>query len=88
MRTVKQSNDRYKPDTWKGVTRDGVHGAGYTCPNGHTGSLTDHTIASDGTVAPSVVCPEDGCNFHEYIQLEGWSGMDFFKGVDMFSSRG
>lgn len=74
MRSVLQSNDRYEPDTWKGVIRDGVRGAGYTCPNGHTASLADHDIAENGMVAPSVVCPEEGCTFHEYIQLEGWIG--------------
>ena len=42
------------------------------CSNGHIGSLLDHTIASDGLVTPSVVCQHEGCNYHEYIKLEGW----------------
>lgn len=47
------------------------------CPNGHNCAIgvpgiTRHTIASDGTVNPSVVCPEDGCGFHEFVRLEGW----------------
>ena len=41
------------------------------CPNGHLADL-DHTIAADGTVSPSVVCPEGGCGWHEHVQLEGW----------------
>ena len=45
------------------------------CPKGHIGQL-DHTIAEDGTVSPSVVCPESGCGFHEYVRLEGWKGFE------------
>lgn len=41
------------------------------CANGHLGML-DHSIDDDGTVKPSVVCMEEGCNFHEWIQLVGW----------------
>ena len=44
-------------------------------------SLTDHTIASDGAVFPSVVCrefhdaepPRQACTFHEFVTLDGWS---------------
>lgn len=31
-----------------------------------------HTIASGGTVSPSMVCPHADCLFHDFIQLEGW----------------
>jgi hypothetical protein len=31
-----------------------------------------HTIAADGTVQPSMVCPHHGCTFHEFIRLDGW----------------
>lgn len=41
------------------------------CPNGHF-ALLDHEIADDGTVSPSVVCPWDGCGFHEFIRLLDW----------------
>lgn len=41
------------------------------CPQGHTGTL-DHEIDDRGVVTPSVVCPEDGCGFHEHIKLNGW----------------
>lgn len=44
------------------------------CRNGHLATLTDHQIAHDGTVTPSVVCPADGCDFHEHVQLAGWPG--------------
>jgi hypothetical protein len=29
-----------------------------------------HDIAQDGTVSPSVGCPQ--CGYHEFIKLEGW----------------
>lgn len=45
-------------------------------PNGHYLSIHDHTILSDGTVLPSVVCPVKGCNFHEYIKLEGFENLE------------
>jgi hypothetical protein len=79
--------------TWKGATLadSAVPSALMTCPNGHTVSLADHTIllvdadedvATDtkGIVQPSVVCPEDGCNFKGYVDLIGWG--DFIKEND------
>lgn len=60
--------------TWKPVTMAKGNGrsALFSCSNGHPGSLFDHSISEDGTVTPSVVCPEDGCTFHEHIRLVGW----------------
>ena len=60
------------PNTWKPVTVDGGLTALYTCPNGHGGLIDEHTIHADGRVEPSVVCTEDGCDFHDYIRLVGW----------------
>lgn len=40
------------------------------CPNGHVGDLSDHTIAIDGMVTPSVQCPK--CGFHEHVKLIGY----------------
>jgi hypothetical protein len=75
MSSYPQSND-YLPGTWKGLKPGSVPGgkrsATFTCTNGHTCTLLIHTIADDGTVTPSVVCPYEGCGFHEFIQLEGW----------------
>jgi len=51
-------------------TEDGLS-AWMKCPNGHLATLTDHQIDANGTVAPSVVCPED-CSFHEFVRLVGW----------------
>ena len=43
------------------------------CAKGHVAFLdSGHAIADDGTVTPSLVCPEDGCDFHEFVKLEGW----------------
>lgn len=64
-----------------GVFRDGKQegtierrSAWATCPNGHTASLADHEIAADGTVSPSLVCPHERCDFHDFVRLEGWGG--------------
>lgn len=32
-----------------------------------------HHIFTTGEVQPSLVCPNDGCSFHEYVILEDWS---------------
>ena len=70
-----------KPLTWWGLRKaDGTRSATMACPNGHEATLTDHEIREDGTVMlphigevlPSVVCPYEGCTFHDYVQLEGW----------------
>lgn len=52
------------------------------CPNGHISSLysvrsdapasTHHVIDDTGVVTPSVVCPREGCDWHERIVLESW----------------
>ena len=66
-------DNNYRPGSWKRLALSaGGRSASFTCPNGHHGSLIDHRITEDGTVDPSVVCPEGGCNFHEYIRLVGW----------------
>ena len=43
----------------------------FRCPNGHYGTLGDHTVADDGMVSPSVECAL--CPFHDTIQLSGWT---------------
>ena len=42
------------------------------CPAGHSLVLKGHSIDASGLVWPSVVCPESGCNFHEFVELEDW----------------
>ena len=65
-------DSEYKPGTWKGGFAWNGKTALVTCINGHTCTLSEHKIADDGTVSPSLVCPYDGCNFHEFVKLEGW----------------
>ncbi len=57
--------------SWHPVNVDGKRTAVVTCPNRHTCYL-DHEILSDGTVRPSLVCPIDGCGFHEHVKLSSW----------------
>ncbi len=38
---------------------------------GAKATLEDHSIAPDGTVNPSLVCPE-GCGWHVFGRLVGW----------------
>jgi predicted RNA-binding Zn-ribbon protein involved in translation (DUF1610 family) len=44
----------------------------FLCPKcGKSVAVSDrtHTIAEDGTVTPSMVCPHEGCCFHEFIRF-------------------
>jgi hypothetical protein len=70
-------SDNYEPGTWKGLQMpDGQRSALITCSRGHTGILINHTISDDGGVSPSVACSERGCDFHEWVTLEGWVGAE------------
>jgi hypothetical protein len=42
------------------------------CPGCGQIATLDHDVADDGTVTPSLVCPVEGCNFHEFVRLDGW----------------
>lgn len=62
--------------TWQPVAESSRHifkariccpGCGYDCTLRGT-----HDVADDGAVSPSLVCPNDGCGFHEFVKLEGW----------------
>ena len=66
---------KMEPLQWLPVTRESSGlppTASVTCENRHEGLISDHAIAEDGTVSPSVVCTQEGCGWHEYIRLEGW----------------
>lgn len=43
-----------------------------SCHNGHEFVLRGHAVNADGLVSPSVVCPVEGCTFHEYVTLNEW----------------
>lgn len=60
--------DKYKKATDPGFkTKAWVH-----CPRCDRRSALDHDIGADGKVSPSLVCPYDDCDFHDYVTLEGW----------------
>lgn len=65
-----------RPGTWRLCRRDGVLAANFICPgcgtSGGLGHGTNHEVAADGTVSPSVVCDTGNCDFHEFIRLLGW----------------
>ena len=44
------------------------------CTRGHQTRMTSkiHGVDGAGRVTPSYICTIPGCDFHEYIQLEGW----------------
>ena len=44
------------------------------CPSGHLGTLSRkiHQVSNEGIISPSYVCPNNGCDFHEYVELAGW----------------
>lgn len=77
------------PLTWRSLKyADGHRGATVTCSNGHSCTLTNHDIASNGIVTPSLdcpggleaaedsgsnlVCPNDDCTWHENVRLLDW----------------
>jgi hypothetical protein len=72
MAEIYKQDSNLSPGTWKGAKTPQGRTALFCCPNGHIGSLSNHGIDSMGYVSPSVVCPEHGCSFHEYIVLDGW----------------
>lgn len=43
------------------------------CSHGHVCALSSkiHTVAADGTLSPSLVCPMD-CTWHVFVRLDGW----------------
>lgn len=65
--------------SWKEFDLETKPSATFKCPNcGAYGVLEDHEIGGDGSVTPSVVCPED-CGFHDYVMLVGWHGKNGFR---------
>lgn len=63
----------FNKGTYRPITFDGVTTAKLVCPEcGLVGDL-DHDIDAQGIVTPSVDCPGEDCNFHEMIQLIGWT---------------
>jgi hypothetical protein len=71
MHTIKQhaAPGVLPADRWHRFGKTAV----LACPGcGRTASLLDHHIADDGKVSPSVDCPNQHCDFHKFVILEGW----------------
>lgn len=73
-----QSGERHPArGKWRPVVLDGENVAQLRCPTcGQTAyldSVSGHSIDADGFVQPSVVCPTDGCGFHEFVKLGEWA---------------
>lgn len=60
--------------TWKPIKKDGRKSALVTCPKcGKCFSLNEmHLVDADGTVSPSIICPNGDCNFHGFCKLLDW----------------
>lgn len=49
-------------------------GAKFRCPDcGFSALLRTHDMKPSGEVVPSIVCPIEGCDFHEFVILEGYA---------------
>lgn len=59
------------PDRAKHLKLSGVK-ALCCCPNGHQGSLVNHTIDDDGEVHASYLCHRADCGFHVFARLDNW----------------
>jgi hypothetical protein len=62
--------------TWQSVSAGAraVWKAIVSCPRcGFSCSLRSHDVDAAGVVTPSLVCPNDGCDFHDHVTLEGWA---------------
>ena len=63
-----------EPGSWFPVRREnGERSAVLICPKCGRAAGLSHRIAGDGAVSPSVVCPYEPCDFHEFIRLTGWA---------------
>lgn len=66
------------PDWYAGMMQETSEGRVFvyvTCRAGHLSccSARVHRIDRRGVVSPSYVCPHAGCQFHEFVTLEGWA---------------
>lgn len=66
-------NMSYQIEKWQSVTEPrSRYKATVWCPACGLRIGITHEISDDGTLSPSLVCPHDGCDFHEWVQLTGW----------------
>lgn len=47
------------------------------CPSCELRSgIVGHTIDTKGKLSPSFVCPHDGCDFHDNVQLDEYGALE------------
>jgi len=74
MTTLEYDPELASKGNWSGTKLGDRRSAIVTCPAcGQEISLSHFYIFYDGKVTPSLVCPHDGCDFHDWITLENWS---------------
>ena len=64
-----------EPGTWRRWVHGpaGVETVSIRCPRCLRAiALPLHKVLGTGQITPSIVCPHDGCGFHEHGLLEGW----------------
>lgn len=61
-------------DYWLWGTGPFIKTALVSCDQGHVGTASPqiHSIADDGMLSPSWVCPHKGCTWHVFARLVGW----------------
>jgi hypothetical protein len=73
MTCRKNTNGEVVPGTWKMVDLTPEKKVPMiVCSHGHLCTLESYQIQPSGLVLPLVLCPIDGCDFHEFVRLEGW----------------
>jgi len=83
VKAVDKSDQR--PGTWHrvqtvqvGTHLEGINVYAY-CPDCgrrcglHSTHGRSHAIRGDGVVHPSMICPHAGCDYHEFVTLDGWT---------------
>lgn len=73
LHILTRGDPQEKSGCWRRLRVSGKQTASISCPECGNVAWLDHDIADDGTVTPSLVCPEEACSFHEWVKLEGWS---------------
>ena len=59
---------------WTIVKLDGEPAIHVICPGCGVNGLLNHVVHANGKVHPSLECPDDLCNFHDHVILDGFGG--------------
>lgn len=43
------------------------------CGGGNIGDNAPHGVRENGEVYQSMICGHPGCDFHDFVKLEGWA---------------